>query len=67
MKLSEHLHVWAKHAAMNFGSGLQCMYHAVLPPQVDHPASAIKNLMESEHSILQEFKYGIGYERRPRP
>ena len=67
MKLQEHLLVWGRHAAMNFGSGLQCMYHAGLPPQVDHPPEAIKELLESEHSILQEFQYGVGYKRRPRP
>ena len=66
LKLGEHLNIWAKHAALNLGAGLQCFYHVVVPPQLDHPAKVVGEILEEPSTVLQEFQYGIGYSKRPR-
>ena len=47
LSLRVHLLVWANHAALNVGCCIRCLYHAALPPQVDHSPEAIVYLSAS--------------------
>lgn len=61
----DHLRAWANHAALNLGSALECFWHVVLPPQVDHRAKTVISLAGS--NPILEFGYGLGVLTRPKP
>jgi hypothetical protein len=63
VKLSSHLVAWINHAALNFGSALRCLWHVVLPPQVDHTRQDVEFLAKSRPHL--EFLYGCGVSDRP--
>ena len=53
-----HLRAWVNHAALNAGSAIQCCWHMVLPPQVDHSAKTVRSLAAS--NPVREFLIGVG-------
>jgi len=53
-----HLKAWGNHAALNLGYALCCLWHMVLPPQVDHDAKAVDYLSVS--NPMTEFLIGLG-------
>ena len=58
MKPSKHLWAWVNHAALNAGSALQCVYHVVVPPQMDHEPQVVRSLAKSNPA--KEFLIGMG-------
>jgi len=50
------------HAALNLGSAIECLYHVVLPPQVDHSPETVVSLSESDP--IREFLVGVGFLKR---
>ena len=64
MKKRHHLWVWANHAALNAGAAIQCVYHIVVPPQLDHPPYVIREIHDSKTNPAKEFLIGIGAIKR---
>jgi len=62
MKKRHHLLAWANHAALNAGAAIQCVFHIVLPPQVDHQPYVVRDLAESNPA--KEFLVGAGVVKR---
>jgi|APSaa5957512493_1039668.scaffolds.fasta_scaffold109057_2 hypothetical protein len=58
MTIRRNLWAWTNHAALNVGAAIRCVYHTVLPPQVDHPFSDIEHLAKS--NPIREFLVGAG-------
>lgn len=52
---------WINHAALNLGSALRCLYHATIPPHVDHAPETVRSLASS--SPVREFLCGLGLDR----
>ncbi len=66
MRKRDHIQVWANHAALNAGSAIQCVYHIVVPPQIDHMPHVIREIHESKTNPAKEFLYGMGALKRPK-
>lgn len=57
MTTRQHLRAWAAHAALNLGAALGCLYHIVLPPQVDHDPETVESL--SRAGVRASFWRGL--------
>ena len=57
MRKRDHLKAWVNHAALNAGASLCCVWHIVLPPQVDHEPRTVESLSKS--NPVKEFLVGL--------
>ena len=57
--IKKHLKVYINHSILNIGGAIQCIYHAIMPPQFDHDKESVDSL--SKDTFVNCFLEGIGY------
>ncbi len=60
--VGRNIWAWVNHAALNLGEAIRCLWHVVLPPQIDHPQTTVRSLAKSQP--VKEFFIGLGWWRR---